>query len=144
MWFSKVCGRRGPHFCWVIPRQYAGGFRGRLSQRATWLIRQVRSGFTLELMEGLPVPAGPPQLSALVLARNGVGRFLLTLPSSCSTRFPPDRSCSSSSPFSSQWPHAPMCLGHALAYSFGPRKRNDSGLFTLSSDLFRHGVMWSP
>lgn len=146
---SKVCGRRGPHFCWVMRWQYAGRYRWKALPESHMAHQAGEKWVSLELMEGLPVLAGPPQLSALVLARNGVGHFLLTLLSSCSPGSLLNWSCSFSSSFSSQctwtmWPYALICLGHVLAYSFGPRKRNGSALFTLNSDLFRHWVMWSP
>lgn len=148
VWLSEVCGRRGPHFCWVMHRQYAGGYRWKALSESH-MAHQAGEECVYSWIDG---GAASPSWSPTALwcwQEMVLGTFCWPCFPHVGTRFPPDWSCNSSSPFSSQcpwttWPHALICLGHVLAYSFGPRKRNDSALFTLNSDLFRQRVMWSP
>lgn len=90
-------------------------------------------GFTLMLVDGLPVFTGPH--SSPVWWRDGAGLFLLILLSSTEYlgfQFPP--LSSSSSPFpaqctSARWPRALISLSHVLAYSFGLSIINNNDSF---------------
>lgn len=132
IWLSKVCGRRGHHFCWIAYRQNAGRYRQKPPLPHTEGHVAHQAGDKWGLLLGWWMGC---QSQLVVLARNGVGLFPLILLSSmwCSgaTCLPRPVPLPLSPPSAPQLggPHSLICLGHILTCSFGPRIMNNNAPF---------------